>query len=188
MARKHGKGQGGGPTRAIEELTAAGAPFTVHEYQHDPAARAFGEETVEKLGIDPAQAFKTLMVRLEPTGEFAVGCVPALARLSMKLIARAAGAKHAEMADPAVAQRRTGYVVGGISPLGQTTRHRTFIDESCLTRPWSCRAAGAGCPWNSAPSTWRSWRAPRSSPCAPSRTRAPWARSHISLRVRPAAP
>lgn len=132
MARKHGKGQGGGPTRAIEELTAAGAPFTVHEYEHDPAARAFGEETVEKLGIDPAQAFKTLMVRLEPTGEFAVGCVPALARLSMKLIARAAGAKHAEMADPAVAQRRTGYVVGGISPLGQTARHRTFIDESCL--------------------------------------------------------
>ena len=129
MARKHGKGQGGGPTRAIEELTAAGAPFTVHEYEHDPAARAFGEETVEKLGIDPARAFKTLMVRLEPTGEFAVGCVPAL---SMKLIARAAGAKHAEMADPAVAQRRTGYVVGGISPLGQTTRHRTFIDESCL--------------------------------------------------------
>ena len=89
MARKHGKGQGGGPTRAIEELTAAGAPFTVHEYEHDPAARAFGEETAEKLGIDPARAFKTLMVRLEPTGEFAVGCV----QLSPLDLAELAGAE-----------------------------------------------------------------------------------------------
>ena len=72
MARKHSKDHGGGPTRAIEALTAAGVAFTVHEYEHDPAARAFGEETVEKLGIDPTQAFKTLMVRLEPTGEFVV--------------------------------------------------------------------------------------------------------------------
>ena len=111
MARKHSKDHGGGPTRAIEALTAAGVAFTIHEYEHDPAARAFGEETVEKLGIDPTQAFKTLMVRLEPTGEFVVGCVPALA---------------------AVAQRRTGYVVGGISPLGQTTSHRLFIDSACL--------------------------------------------------------
>ena len=105
MARKHSKDHGGGPTHAIEALTAAGVAFTIHEYEHDPAARAFGEETVEKLGIDPTQAFKTLMVRLEPTGEFVVGCVPALAHLSMKLIAKAAGAKSAAMADPAVAQR-----------------------------------------------------------------------------------
>ena len=132
MARKHSKDHGGGPTRAIEALTAAGVAFTIHEYEHDPAARAFGEETVEKLGIDPTQAFKTLMVRLEPTGEFVVGCVPVLAHLSMKLIAKAAGAKSAAMADPAVAQRRTGYVVGGISPLGQTTSHRLFIDSACL--------------------------------------------------------
>ena len=132
MARKHSKDHGGGPTRAIEALTAAGVAFTIHEYEHDPAARSFGEETVEKLGIDPTQAFKTLMVRLEPTGEFVVGCVPARAHLSMKLIAKAAGAKSAAMADPAVAQRRTGYVVGGISPLGQTTSHRVFIDSACL--------------------------------------------------------
>ena len=72
------------------------------------------------------------MGRLEPTGESVVGCVPALAHLSMKLIAKAAGAKSAAMADPAVAQRRTGYVVGGISPLGQTTSHRLFIDSACL--------------------------------------------------------
>lgn len=132
MARKHAKDQGRGPTRAIETLTAAGVAFTVHEYEHDPAARAFGEETVEKLGVDPARAFKTLMVRLEPTGEYVLGCVPALTHLSMKLIARAGGAKNAAMADPALAQRRTGYVVGGISPLGQTTSHRTFIDSTCL--------------------------------------------------------
>ena len=130
MARKHNKEHGGGPTHAIEALTAAGVAFTIHEYEHDPAARAFGEETVEKLGIDPTQAFKTLMVRLDPTGEFVVGCVPALAHLSMKLIAKAAGAKNAAMADPAVAQRRTGYVVGGISPLGQKTPSPTLLDES----------------------------------------------------------
>ena len=132
MARKHSKDHASGPTHAIEELNEAGVPFVVHEYEHDPSARAYGEETVEKLGIDPAIAFKTLMVKLEPTGEFVVGCVPALAHLSMKLIAKAAGAKNAAMADPAVAQRRTGYVVGGISPLGQTTKHRIFIDSSCL--------------------------------------------------------
>ena len=132
MARTHGKNHGGGPTRAIKALTAAGVAFSVHEYEHDPAARAFGEETVTKLGIDPARAFKTLLVRLEPAGEFVLGCVPALAHLSMKLIAKAAGAKSASMADPALAQRRTGYVVGGISPLGQTTSHRLFIDSSCL--------------------------------------------------------
>ena len=86
---KHSKDHASGPTHAIEELNEAGVPFVVHEYEHDPSARAYGEETVEKLGIDPAIAFKTLMVKLEPTGEFVVGCVPALAHLSMKLIAKA---------------------------------------------------------------------------------------------------
>ena len=68
MARKHSKDHASGPTHAIEELNEAGVPFVVHEYEHDPSARAYGEETVEKLGIDPAIAFKTLMVKLEPTG------------------------------------------------------------------------------------------------------------------------
>ncbi|WP_022868213.1 Cys-tRNA(Pro) deacylase [Schaalia vaccimaxillae] len=121
----------GGATRAIEALTAAGVTFTIHEYEHSSDARFFGEETVAKLGVDPARTFKTLMVRLN-TGEFVIGCIPVLEHLSMKLIAHAAGAKNAQMAEPAVAQRRTGYVVGGISPLGQTTEHRTFVDESCL--------------------------------------------------------
>lgn len=125
---KHGAG---GPTRAIEALEAAGVDFEVREYEHSARARSFGEEAAAQTGADPSQLFKTLMVRLD-TGEFVVGVVPVDHRLSMKAIARAAGAKSAEMADPAVAQRRTGYVVGGISPLGQTTRHRTFLDDSAL--------------------------------------------------------
>ncbi len=120
-----------GPTRAIEALNKARISFTLHEYEHSPEARTYGGETVEKLGVNPATAFKTLMVKLN-TDEFVVGIIPVLHHLSMKLIAKAAGAKNAEMADPAVAQRRTGYVVGGISPLGQTTSHRLFVDESCL--------------------------------------------------------
>lgn len=120
-----------GPTRAIEALNVAGVDFEVLEYEHSARARAYGEETVEKLGIDPAIAFKTLMV-VTNEGEHVIGIVPALAHLSMKRIAKAAGAKSAEMADPHVAERRSGYVLGGISPLGQATAHRLFIDESCL--------------------------------------------------------
>lgn len=96
-----------GPTRAIEALNKAGISFTLHEYEHSPEARTYGGETVEKLGVNPATTFKTLMVKLN-TGEFVVGIIPVLHHLSMKLIAKAAGAKNAEMADPAVAQRRTG--------------------------------------------------------------------------------
>lgn len=129
MARhKHGAS---GPTRAIEALEGAGVPFGVIEYEHSARARSFGEEAAAQTGADPSQLFKTLLVHLD-TGEFVVAVVPVDHHLSMKAVARAAGAKNAEMADPAVAQRRTGYVVGGISPLGQTTRHRTFIDESAL--------------------------------------------------------
>ena len=131
MAKKRASDHAAGPTRAIEALNEAGVDFTVHEYEHSPQARFFGEETVEKLGVDAATAFKTLMVRLN-TGEFVIGVIPVLEHLSMKLLARAAHARSAEMADPHIAERRTGYVVGGISPLGQTTEHRTFIDESCL--------------------------------------------------------
>lgn len=131
MTKKKHEGGAGAATRAIEVLSAAGIPFEVHEYEHSPNARAFGEETVEKLGVDPASTFKTLMVRTNED-EYVFGIIPVLAHLSMKLIAKAAGAKSARMADPRTAERRTGYVVGGISPLGQTTPHRLFIDETCL--------------------------------------------------------
>lgn len=128
MAKKHGAS---GPTRAIEELERAGVDFTLHEYVHSARARSFGEEAASQIGGDPARMFKTLLVRTD-TGEYVVAVVPVDHHLSMKAIARAAGHKSAEMAAPDVAQRRTGYVVGGISPLGQTTRHRTFLDESAL--------------------------------------------------------
>lgn len=132
MSRKK-ESRSAGQTRAIEALNSAGVDFEILEYEHSARARAFGEETVSALGVDPAIVFKTLMV-LTSEGEYVVGIVPALAHLSMKRIAKAAGAKSAQMADPHVAERRSGYVVGGISPLGQKTPHRLFIDESCLAR------------------------------------------------------
>lgn len=132
MSRKR---DASGPTRATQALEAAGAPYRLVEYHHDPRARSFGVESAARLGGDPGRIFKTLLVRCEGGAngeEYVVAVVPVDHHLSMKAIARAAGHKTAEMADPAVAQRRTGYVVGGISPLGQTTRHRTFLDESAL--------------------------------------------------------
>ncbi len=119
------------PTRALEALEEVGVDFTLHEYQHSARARSFGEEAAAQIGGDPSRMFKTLMVRCDQE-EFVIAVIPVDHHLSMKAIARAAGHKNAEMADPQVAQRRTGYVVGGISPLGQTTRHRTFLDESAL--------------------------------------------------------
>lgn len=132
MSKKHGAA---GPTRAIEALETAGVPYTVHEYTHSARSRSFGEEAAEQIGGDPSRMFKTLLVHCEggeSGGEYVVAVVPVDHHLSMKAIARAAGHKSAEMADPHVAQRRTGYVVGGISPLGQTTTHRTFLDDSAL--------------------------------------------------------
>lgn len=126
-----GKKKGHGSTRALEAVNAAGVTYTVHEYEHSARARSFGEETVAALGVEAGRTFKTLMVRLD-SGECAVAVVPVSHHLSLKKIAAAAGARSAQMAEPAVAQRRTGYVVGGISPLGQTTRHRTFVDASAL--------------------------------------------------------
>lgn len=129
MAKK--KHHGTGPTRAVEELTQAGVNFTPLHYEHHASAASYGGEAADQLDLPAQQVFKTLMVETSD-GEFVVAAIPVDHHLSLKLIARAAGARSAKMADPAVAQRRTGYVVGGISPLGQTTRHRAFIDESAL--------------------------------------------------------
>lgn len=128
MSKSH---KASAPTRAIEALEAASVPYTVHEYVHSARARSFGEEAASQIGGDPTRMFKTLMVVCDGE-EYVVGVVPVDHHLSLKAIARAAGHKNAEMADPHVAQRRTGYVVGGISPLGQTTAHRTFLDETAL--------------------------------------------------------
>ena len=104
-------------TPAVNALEAAGVAFTVHEYEHDPAARSFGLEAATVLGLDPDQVFKTLLVTAD--GEQAVAIVPVSCTLSLKAVGAALGRKRVEMCDPAVAQRVTGYVLGGISPFGQ---------------------------------------------------------------------
>jgi Cys-tRNA(Pro)/Cys-tRNA(Cys) deacylase len=101
----------------------------VHEYVHDPAAESYGLEAAEKMGVAEARVFKTLVVSLDD-GKLAVGIVPVSSMLSMKLIAKAAGAKKAAMADKMLVERSTGYVLGGVSPLGQKKRLPTFIDDS----------------------------------------------------------
>ncbi|BCW78149.1 MULTISPECIES: Cys-tRNA(Pro) deacylase [unclassified Arthrobacter] len=126
MARRNNS-QG---TPATAALTAAGVPFVLHPYTHDPSAASYGVEAAEALGIDPSRVFKTLMVDVE--GRLAVGIVPVSGTLDLKAMAMALGAKKAAMADPAAAQRRTGYVLGGISPLGQRQPSPTVLDSSAL--------------------------------------------------------
>lgn len=116
-------------TPGILAAQRAKVAFTVHEYEHDPAAESYGNEAVEKTGANPYQVFKTLVVSLDGK-DLAVAVVPVSAMLSLKLIARAAGAKKAAMADKQLVQRTTGYVLGGVSPLGQKKRLKTFIDDS----------------------------------------------------------
>ncbi|MBU2039126.1 MULTISPECIES: Cys-tRNA(Pro) deacylase [Oceanospirillaceae] len=118
-------------TPAINCAKKAGITFNVHEYQHDPAAESYGEEAAEALGLDPSLVFKTLLVSL--TGHkstLAVAVLPVTHMLSLKAIAKALGAKKAEMADPKLAERTTGYIVGGISPIGQKKALPTVIDSS----------------------------------------------------------
>jgi Cys-tRNA(Pro)/Cys-tRNA(Cys) deacylase len=115
-------------TPATVALRAAGIPFTEHAYAHDPANTNFGLEAANALGLEPDRVFKTLLADVD--GRLVVGIVPVTGKLDLKRLAAAVGGKRATMADPAVAERRTGYVVGGISPIGQKTAHPTVIDET----------------------------------------------------------
>jgi len=116
-------------TPALDLLKKHRAEHRVHSYEHDPKSASYGLEAAEKLGLDPQQVFKTLLASSEK-GELLVAVVPVGGTLDLKALAHAAGVKKCEMADPAAAQRATGYLVGGISPLGQKKRLRTFIDDS----------------------------------------------------------
>lgn len=116
-------------TPALDLLKKVRAEHRIHSYEHDPKAASYGLEAAEKLSLDPARVFKTLLASTEK-GELLVAVVPVAGTLDLKALASAAAAKKTEMADPVAAQRATGYLVGGISPLGQKKRLRTFIDQS----------------------------------------------------------
>lgn len=115
-------------TPATVALSAAGITFTAHSYDHDPSTTNFGLEAAEALHLDPAQVFKTLLADVD--GRLVVGIVPVTGKLDLKALASAVGGKRADMADPKLAERRTGYVVGGISPIGQKYTHPTVLDET----------------------------------------------------------
>lgn len=117
-----------GGTPATVALTAANIPFTPHAYEHDASVTSFGLEAADALGLDPERVFKTLMADVD--GRLVVAIVPVSGMLDLKALASAVGGKKAAMADARIAERRTGYVVGGISPIGQKTPHPTVLDET----------------------------------------------------------
>ncbi len=136
MARKGaGRAQGsatsGPTTAATQALERAGIAFTPHSYVHDAAASDFGAEAARELGVDPARVFKTLMIDTDQG--LGVGIVSVRDQLDVKALAAELGAKRGAMADKAVAERKSGYVVGGISPVGQKTRLPTVLDETAFS-------------------------------------------------------
>jgi Cys-tRNA(Pro)/Cys-tRNA(Cys) deacylase len=127
-------------TRATVAARKAGIAFTVHEYAHDDANVAYGAEAVVRLGLDPQRVFKTIVVIVKDKP--AVAVVPVASEVDLKAVAIALGAKHAALADPADAQRLTGYVLGGISPLGQQRKLPTLVDASASEYPTVFVSAG----------------------------------------------
>ncbi|GAA5065626.1 Cys-tRNA(Pro) deacylase [Streptomyces similanensis] len=140
MAKKAKKQQQSAGTPATVALTAAGVDFTVHAYDHDPSHPSYGEEAAEAMGVSPDRVFKTLVADVD--GSLTVAVVPVAGSLDLKALASAVGGKRAAMADPALAERTTGYVRGGISPLGQRKRLRTVLDASATGHPTICVSAG----------------------------------------------
>ena len=135
-------------TPAINSARHAGIAFQLHEYQHDNAAPSYGLEAAEKLGVTAEQVFKTLVVSLDGK-QLAVGIVPVNSQLGLKQIAKAAGAKKAVMAAPEIVERTTGYVLGGVSPLGQKKRLPTLVRKrhGVNDRLLQIRSLSAGSAW-----------------------------------------
>lgn len=127
MAKK----KSGGGTPATVTLDRAGVDYQVRTYEHDPSVENYGMEAAHELGVDPSRVFKTLLV---DSGDraLAVGVVPVDCQLDLKALAAALGVKKVTMADPALAERVTGYVVGGISPIGQKKRLPMVLDDSAV--------------------------------------------------------
>lgn len=140
MPKKSARDRSGAATPAVAALHRAGISHTVHSYEHDPAAASWGGEAAEALGVDPARVFKTLMIDLD--GGLAVAIVPVDRQLDLKAAAQALGGKRAAMAHRHVAERATGYVAGGISPIGQKRAHSTVIDDSASAWPTLYVSAG----------------------------------------------
>lgn len=129
-----------GGTPATTALSAASVEFTVHDYAHDPRSESYGEEAAAALGIPAERVFKTLLANVD--GVLTVAVVPVSGQLDLKALARAVGGRKASMADPKAAERSTGYVVGGISPLGQKRAHPTVVDTTALDHPTIFVSAG----------------------------------------------
>lgn len=127
-------------TPAIELAKHQGIPHTVHAYEHDPDCSSYGSEAAEALGLDENRVFKTLVVDLG--NQLAVAVLPVSHMLGLKLMAKAAGAKKATMADKTAVERSTGYVLGGVSPLGQKKCLPTYIDTSARDYPTIFVSAG----------------------------------------------
>ena len=140
MAKKSKKQPQSGGTPATVALTTAGVDFTVHAYDHDPNHPSYGEEAAEAMGVSPDRVFKTLVADVD--GTLTVAVVPVSGSLDLKALASAVGGKRATMADPTLAERTTGYVRGGISPLGQRKKLATVLDESATAHPTICVSAG----------------------------------------------
>ena len=135
--------EAGNATPAVAALTASGVSFTLHPYDHDPAQTHFGDEASAALGVAPDRLFKTLIVSFQG-GPGPLGCavVPVSAQLDLRTLAQLSGAKKVNLADAALAERTTGYIVGGISPLGQKRPLPTWVDASALDWPTVFVSAG----------------------------------------------
>ncbi len=141
MARTTGRGEGGS-TPAVAAARRAGIDHTVHRYDvADRQVEGYGAEAAARLALDPAVVHKTLVTTTAP-GHLSVAVVPVSGSLDLRALARAIGARRARLADPAEATRATGYVLGGISPLGQRTALPTVVDEGALAHPTIFVSAG----------------------------------------------